>query len=226
MKPALVLVAAVLAAVIPALAPPPEASAATPQTAAENRNNLKQIGIAFHNYESNNGRFPAGAISDKDGKPLLSWRVAILPYLEQNGLYQQFKLDEPWDGPNNKKLLDKMPAVYGAGEGGKTNYRVFTGPGTVFDGKQGLRFINITDGTSNTILAVEAAEAVPWTKPEELPYNEKEPLPKLGAGKTGFAVLMCDGSVRDFRADYDMQQMRHAILRADGNVVDFSKLDR
>jgi hypothetical protein len=178
----------------------------------------------MHGYHDVFNRLPAAAIVDKDGKPLLSWRVAILPYLEQEALYKQFKLDEPWDSPNNIKLLDKMPRIYGP-PGDKTVYRVFTGPGTVFDGKQGLKLTAIPDGTINTIIVVEAQEAVPWTKPEELPYADKDPLPKLG-GKEGFVVLMCDGSVKTFRADYNVQQMRYAILRADGNVIDFTQLER
>ncbi|HVS35105.1 MAG TPA: DUF1559 domain-containing protein, partial [Gemmataceae bacterium] len=75
-------------------------------------NDLKQLGLAVHNYHDANGAFPKPAIYDKDGKPLLSWRVMLLPYLEQNELYQQFHLDEPWDSDHNKKLLEKMPKVF------------------------------------------------------------------------------------------------------------------
>jgi RNA polymerase sigma factor (sigma-70 family) len=76
------------------------------------RNNLKQIGLAMHTYREAHGRFPAPAILGKDGKPLLSWRVAILPYIVEDGLYQSFKLDEPWDSPHNKRLLERMPGLY------------------------------------------------------------------------------------------------------------------
>ena len=140
-------------------------------------NNLKQIGLAFHNYHTANDRFPGNIIS-KDGKPLLSWRVAILPYVEQETLYKKFKLDEPWDSPNNKPLLKEMPKVYlcpsrANPEAGTTTYRGFTGPGTLFEGKDGASIAQITDGTSNTIAIVEARDAVPWTKPDEMPLEPR-----------------------------------------------------
>jgi uncharacterized protein (TIGR03067 family) len=193
-------------------------------------NNLKIIGIAMHNYlDSNRGAFPPAAIYSKDGKALLSWRVAILPYLDQGNLYREFKLDEAWDSPHNKKLLDKMPKVYApvAGDAKEysTFYRVLTGPGTIFEGTKGTRITSITDGTSNTILVVEAGEAVPWTKPEELPYDASKPLPKLGGMfKGGFNALFADAAVRFIRANADPQLLRLAITRSDGKVLDLDKL--
>src|SRR5207253_5726964 len=98
-------------------------------------NNLKQIAIAFHNYASaHRDHFPAAAIYSKDGKPLLSWRVALLPYLEQDNLYKQFKLDEPWDSEHNKKLIARMPKVFASSPdpkltaAGKTTFVVPVGP--------------------------------------------------------------------------------------------------
>ena len=94
---------------------PPVADAAAPDPAAvqmQIANNLKQVGLAMHNHPKADGRFPAPAIQGPDGKPLLSWRVAILPYLEENELYLSFKLDEPWDSPHNKPLLERMPYLY------------------------------------------------------------------------------------------------------------------
>ena len=77
-------------------------------------NNLKHLSLAMHNCMDSYGQFPPAALYSKDGKPLLSWRVLLLPYLDQRELYEQFKLDEPWDGPTNKKLVAKMPAIYSA----------------------------------------------------------------------------------------------------------------
>src|SRR5262245_56693586 len=85
---------------------------ASPQRAGV-ANNLKQIGVAMHTYHDKHRSFPAAAIYGKDGKALLSWRVALLPYLGLEALYKEFKLDEPWDSAHNKRLLEKMPAVYG-----------------------------------------------------------------------------------------------------------------
>ena len=196
-------------------------------------NNLKIIGLAMHAYaDTYRGTFPAAAIYSKDGKPLLSWRVAILPFLDQGNLYKQFKLDEPWDSAHNKKLLDKMPKAYAApGVDTKgphmTFYRVFSGPGTIFDGKLGQRITAIPDGLSNTILVVEAGEEVPWTKPGLLPYDAGKPLPKLGGVfKDGFTVLLADGSVRFLRRDADVQLLRAAITRNDGQPIDWDKLSQ
>jgi hypothetical protein len=221
-----------VATLVPALGEVDQAQARVPQTGIEHTNNLKQIGLAMHQYHDAYKRLPAAAVFDKDGKALLSWRVLILAFLDQAALAKEIKMDEPWDSDNNKKVLAKMPKVFGPigdkhEDEGKTYYRVFTGKGTVFDGTRGITMAGITDGTSNTVMVVEANEAVEWTKPDELVYKDKDALPKLGGHtKGGFGVLMCDGTVMSFRQDFDEKQMRNAILRADGNVVDFSKLER
>jgi len=196
-------------------------------------NNLKQIALAMHNYHDAYNGLPAQAIYSKDGKPLLSWRVAILPFIEEENLYRQFKLKEPWDSAHNKKLLSKMPAVY-APPGIKTKekyttfYRVFAGPGTVFEGKKGVMLRDIKDGTSNTILVVEAGQAVPWTKPDELPFDaKKKNLPGLGGIFGGnFNMALADGSVHYVAADFDKDIFRAMITRSGGEVVDINKLNK
>src|SRR5206468_6219088 len=112
-------------------------------------NNLKQIGLAMHNYHSSKDSLPPSAIVDKDGKPLLSWRVAILPYIEQQPLYDKFKLDESWDSPNNRQLLKYMPAVYFCPSTPKsqpftTPYRGFVGNGAFFEAGRAVRMRDIT----------------------------------------------------------------------------------
>jgi prepilin-type processing-associated H-X9-DG protein len=189
-------------------------------------NNLKQIALAFHNHHFANNQFP-GDIYGKDGKPLLSWRVAILPFIDQGTLYKKFKLDEPWDSPNNKPLLKEIPPTFACPsrarpEPGTTTYRAFTGQGTLFEGRQGCSIAQITDGTSNTIAVLEAKDAVPWTRPDEMPLNPNPAAPVVGPGSPhagGFNALFCDGSVRFIKNSINPMVLRALITRAGGEVV-------
>jgi prepilin-type processing-associated H-X9-DG protein len=196
-------------------------------------NNLKQIALAFHNFESSNGQFPAD-IRSKDGKPLLSWRVQILPFLEQAELFNSFRLDEPWDSPHNKPLLERMPGTFAVpgspAEPGMTFYRGFKGPGTIFEPNvpKGVRIATITDGTSNTIAVVEAKVAVPWTRPaEELPFDGDPKLKGMQALQSnlgghfsgGFNAAFCDGSVRFIKTTVSLQVLRALITRNGGEVI-------
>jgi RNA polymerase sigma factor (sigma-70 family) len=337
-------------------------------TWARHSGNLKRIGLALVNYQDAEGSYPPAAITDQDGKPLLSWRVAILPYLEgydgqrYDTLFKKFRLDEPWDSPHNKALLAKMPAVF-ASPGGKpapftTPYRGFVSPagsqesgaamggmmsplqgnadpegpamaggagmsngatrdariammagmmagrpgagdgggmmaggqspetaggrammgmspesrmsgmmgrasgqvgatsggagaasggmmrmmmrgmgggppqnpappspGTLFREGRGVEIQEITDGTSNTLMVVEAAEAVPWTKPDDLRAEPGKPLPRLGGSmREGFAVLFADGRVRFLGRDLDEATARKLVSINGGEVVSHEQL--
>ncbi|MCI0459302.1 MAG: DUF1559 domain-containing protein [Gemmataceae bacterium] len=192
-------------------------------------NNLKQLALAMHNYHDAHKGLPAQAISSKDGKPLLSWRVAILPYIEQLPLYNQFRLDEPWDSPHNKKLIAQMPKIYRSpfskrGKEGRTTYLVPVGKETAFpEQREGLSLPkNFPDGTSNTILVVEATDeqAVIWTKPDDLRVNPKKPHVGLVAkGRDRFLVAMADGSVRAVPANVSAQTLWSAFTRAGGEPL-------
>ncbi len=194
-------------------------------------NNLQFIALAFNNMASLNNPpgFPPAVIRSKDGKPLLSWRVAALPYLEQNDLYKKFHLDEPWDSPHNKALLKEMPEVYAPvlptdEPRISTYYQVFTGPGALFEDKRGPAFEDIKDGTSPTFLVVEAGTPVPWTKPEDIEYDKKKPLPKLGRQfDDGFYGAMCDGAVRFYRNNTDKDFLRALITRDGGERISFEQ---
>jgi hypothetical protein len=163
------------------------------------------------------------------GQALLSWRVALLPYLEENELYQQFHLDEPWDSQNNKPLLAKMPRIFAPPGGnrtaGLTYYQVFVGPHAIFEKHQVSPIFSVTDGTSNTILIAEAANPVPWTKPEDLHFAPDEPLPELGGlFPNVFNVAMADGSVQAISKKSDPRMLRLAIMKDDGNPIDMNRL--
>jgi hypothetical protein len=194
-------------------------------TRVQDANNLKQIAIAMHNYHDVNRHFPPAAICDKEGKPLLSWRVAILPYLEQNNLYQRFKMDEPWNGPNNRKLIRLMPKTYelpGQARPNRmvTHYRVFVGEHAPFDQCNGRRLADILDGTSNTLMVVESAHAVVWTKPDDLHYDPSRPIAKLGVlPNVGFNAAFMDGHVYFFAKMPDEKTLRALITHAGREVI-------
>ena len=195
---------------------------------AQSANNLKQIALALHNYHDTHNAFPPAAVCDKAGKPMLSWRVLILPYIEQAELYREFKLDEAWDGPTNKKLLAKMPKVYaipGTDDAKelKTHYRVFVGNGALFDYLRGPKLQDVADGTSNTIMVVTAAESVPWTKPDELAFDPDKDMGKLlGAVVNGrIQTAFADGSVRTLSKVPAKKTLNALITRAGGEVIDF-----
>jgi len=174
---------------------------------AQSINNLRQIGLAMHNYHEAYNRLPASASFNAQGKPLLSWRVALLPYVDQAALYQEFHLDEPWDSEHNKKLIDRIPPVYqgltGKPKTGKTTYLAPLGKNTMFTGdKEGVRIAEVTDGTSNTILIVQSDEkhAVPWTSPQDLTIDPKTPAAGLvDYPGVGSPVIFTDGSARILR---------------------------
>jgi hypothetical protein len=190
-------------------------------------NNLRQLVVAIHNYVSANRTFPRAASTDSNGKPLLSWRVAILPYLEQNELYNKFKLDEPWDSPHNKALLKEMPAVFLCVDRVKpepftTSYRVLMGPGAALENDRETSINEFTDGTSNTLLVVESKDAVPWTKPDELKFDPKEAPSLCGAGSPhpgGFNAATADGAVHFLKNTIDRNLFRKLVTRNGGEVV-------
>jgi hypothetical protein len=187
------------------------------------QNRLKELGLAFHNYHDTFGFFPHD-IRDKDGKALLSWRVAILPFIEEENVYKQFKLDESWDSENNKKLIEQLPQIYapirGKAEKYHTFYQSFSGDGAFMDPKKNLKIGNIVDGCSNTLMVVEANKPIIWSKPDDIPFDPKKELPKLGGMFLGdFNALLADGSVRKIKKSITPDTLKKLIMIADGMAV-------
>jgi hypothetical protein len=190
------------------------------------------------------GRLPPAVVTSPDGKPLYSWRVAVLPFLEEQALYKEFHLDEPWNSPHNKALLEKIPRYYrpvlgaGSDDPGLTRYQVFIGPGTAFE-RGGLTWDDFPDGFTDTFLVVEAAEPVPWSKPTDLAYDPGGPLPPLGGvfkksvlflcyevgRRPGFVACFADGRTRFIYDSTDEKTIRALITRNGGEKVHVSKLE-
>lgn len=198
-------------------------------------NNGKQIVIAMHGFHDNHKHFPVDV--RHAGNPILSWRVSILPFVEQPRLHAEFDQAQAWDSPRNGPLLDKMPSTYHSvlfhETAGHTPWQGFVGPGTAFEpGDAGLKLKDdFPDGLSNTILFVEAQQHVPWSKPADIPYGPGIPLPPLGhpfpqkgewpfccpvKGSPRFMACMADGTVRMMSGDTSEDVLRALIVRNDG----------
>ncbi|MBN1911839.1 MAG: DUF1559 domain-containing protein [Pirellulales bacterium] len=182
---------------------------------AQCANRMKQLGIALHNYEADYHCFPPAYIRDKEGRPMHSWRVLILPYLEEGTLYKKFRLNEPWDSSYNKTVAANMPSCFQCGANrnaapGMTDYMAVTGPGTMWDGDRGCKIKDITDGTDQTLMLIEAAGAsVPWNAPQDLTLKEI-----MDAGLQGKKGLM---SYHDPKAT-DTARPLGNVLYADGHT--------
>jgi len=185
---------------------------------AQEMNNLKQIALSMHNHASIKRDLPR---ADDD----LSWRVHILPYIEQESLYRQFDLNQPWNQGRNQQLADTFILTYQSKldepPTAQTHYRAFVGPGTAFDTtlwKRGPFPSYITDGTSNTILTIDTAETVPWPQPKEIPFQPNGSLPEFGnAKRSQVLVALADGSVRAFDKKKVDQATIRALATANGN---------
>lgn len=189
------------------------------------QNNLKQITIALLNFHDAWGRYPNAAPQGPNGEKWLSWRVHILPYLEQNDLYEKFALEEPWDSPTNRPLVDLMPQVFAAPgmalEPGKTLIQVPIGPGTMFEDAKGRGLRNCVDGTSNTIQFVQVApeRAVYWTQPEDYAWDPASPAAGLKDDDGMITVALADGSLKMFDAGADPEVVKLLFTRNDSQPL-------
>ncbi len=194
------------------------------------QNNMREITQALIRYaEANNGRLPPASLTDPNGRPLLSWRVAILPYLgpEAAELYKQFRLNEPWNSPHNRPLVARMPKVFEMPNvlvirEGTTYFQAFTGAKTAFPGREGLRYpAGLTDGTANTILVAAAAQPVYWAAPHDLQLTgQAAPLTLLGAFYgPHFLVGLADGTVKEVPQRIGATTLRAAVSPAGGDAL-------
>jgi type II secretory pathway pseudopilin PulG len=196
---------------------------------AQCSNNLKQINLALINYSVQYGSLPPAYIADEDGTPMHSWRVLVLPFLDQS-IYDQYDFDEPWDGPNNSQLADQMPACYqcpshSTGAPNQTSYVVVNGPGLAFDGDKAINLdTDLRDASYDTILVVESSSAgVHWMEPRDLDLqtmslqiNDPSGTSSISSDhRRGAWVGFADGSVRFFENSVDPVVIQ-GLLTIDG----------
>jgi hypothetical protein len=152
-----------------------------------------------------------------------SWRVALLPYLDAEQIYKQYRFDEPWDSEANKKVMGMMTDVFHdpSDSSPRTNasYFVLDGSDAMFNGNKTLSLVGVRDGTSNTMMIAEARRDIPWTKPEDISYAD-EAIPQLGGNHPGiFLAAFADGSVRTIAENADAQLLRAYITPSGREVI-------
>lgn len=200
-------------------------------------NNVRMLCLANLNYESANQTFPSNlSATNPEAGENLSWRVHILPFLDRQDLYNQFKLDEPWDSPNNKALIPQMPEYFQHPQlqpdlpEGYTVFHMPTSPAgsetpaMLVQGEQGITFGELSDGSSNTILILEvsASEAVPWTKPQDWQFDPDDPGRGLGDAFPGvFVAGRCDGSTYSVDREIDSESLNALLTRSAGDAPPF-----
>jgi hypothetical protein len=192
---------------------------------SQSTNNMRQIAIALHNYHDMFGMFPPAVVTDADGKPLYSGRVALLPFMEQQPLYDQWNKDKAWDSPENLPLSQiTLPTFVDPAAGlatpGQTNYLFVTGGRTGLGTGKPQRLQDVVDGTSNTIFLVEVKNGANWAQPKELDAAQLANGLPPGNHRGGNLVGMLDGSVRFLSDSTDPGTIQALLTRNGGEVVE------
>lgn len=183
--------------------------------------------MAVANYEGTYGHLPPAYLTDAEGRPAHSWRVLILPFLESNDIYTQYNFDEPWNGPNNRRLAESVPMprtfAFHTGrhsEGTETNYLAVVGPETAWPGREGAPPDHFLDGRDSTILLVENLGAgIHWMEPRDLPFDEIPlvlgPTDGISGPYQDPAIVTVAGQVLRLDPDLPAATLR-ALLTANG----------
>jgi hypothetical protein len=192
----------------------------------DSQHRLKQLVLAMHNYHAVHNHFPPAVVIGADGKTPHSWRVELLPFLDEKHLYDQYRLYEPWDSPHNKVILRNMPncfrSPFADEKSTNSSYYALVGKGTIFEGSKGISIQDITDGTSKTLMFFEAKRDIPWTKPADIPFDPDKPVPQIGGFVKGhFAAACADGACLIFRfSSFKGDELKWAMMRNDGHPME------
>jgi hypothetical protein len=197
--------------------------------------NLKQLGLALHNYHVAYDALPPAYIADASGRPMHSWRVLLLPFMGESALYNRYDFSEPWNGPNNIKLLNNMPWTFACPSWHDypptsttlTSYVAVTGPGTMFPGTSSTKFADVTDGISETLMIVEVADVkIPWTAPQDLDVrtmsfrvNDPKRLGISSKHPGGANVGLGDDAIRFMRESIVPGNLRSLVTIAGGAAI-------
>jgi hypothetical protein len=200
--------------------------------------NLNAIGLALYQYQQAQGAFPPAFVTDSEGRPLFSWRVLVLPYLGRQDVYDRFHLDEPWDSPHNRKLLDAMPSSFACparqkrvAPGRLINVLALVAPGTTLPGSGSVRIEQILDDPDRTLMLVESSQAdIPWTAPIDLDprtgrltnTHDPGPIGPTSDYRSGWInTVAANGVVRSYAPDTLRKSLVPASTIAGGEALDF-----
>jgi hypothetical protein len=196
-------------------------------------NNLKQLALGVQEYADIYKCFPPAYIADEQGRPMHSWRVLVLPYIEQRALYDEYDFNEAWDGPHNRQLADRMPQCFfhcpqdRAAGGATTSYVAVVGPETIWPGSEIVPLRDVRDGMSNTILLVEVANSgIHWMEPSDLPFsaiqagiNRPQGLGPSSNHPGSIVVAFADGSARSISQSISQTVFEALFTRAGGEKL-------
>ena len=220
---ALLMVPCLIALLLPAVQQAREAARRT-----QCKNNLRQIAMAMHIYHDTYGSFPPAVTYSADGKPMHSWRVLLLPFLNERPLYSQYNMNEPWNSPANSQLLSRMPKVYACPSAppgtGETHYAVPVGAKTMFPPERAVSIREIIDGTSNTIMVLEShGSNLNWMAPVDVTVGvgmpEAQPVSFSSNHLGGIHIALADGSVRFLSSKVPSETLDRLLMPDDGRVV-------
>jgi len=212
----------------------PQAAPAVVRPSDPCSNNLRQIGLALQNYHDRYKCFPPAYVADEKGKPKHSWRVLLLPFVDEQALYAQYNFKEPFDGPANRRLAQRPVSAYqcpesAAADTANASYVMLVGPGTLSDGPKSTKLSDVRDGTSNTIAIVEIpGTGVNWMEPKDMTLDEfvatfprpGGPVQAKGSNHPGFInVLILDGSARSLSTSTPAATIRAMATIAGGEAM-------
>jgi len=193
------------------------------------KNNLKQIGLALHNYHDTWLVFPPAYLADENGQPMHSWRVLILPFLDRQDLYDQYDFNEPWDGPHNSQLVDQVPSVYRCPQpketqeqegDSSTDYVALVGTGAAFAENDSRRITDFKDGTSDTAMVIElGASDINWMEPRDVEVRNVMQMRAAEPHWSGTHILRADGSVRFLPSDINPAIVEALITISGGEEI-------
>ncbi|MDB5390915.1 MAG: hypothetical protein JWM11_6561 [Planctomycetaceae bacterium] len=195
--------------------------------------NLKQLAVALHSYHDQYGSFPPAYVSDANGKPMHSWRVLLLPFLEQKLLYDEYRFDEPWDSPHNSTLAGRVEHLFNCLNNRRwrnpklTNYLAVVGPDTMWPADRATKRDDVTDDASQTVFVVEVESEIPWMEPRDLNASEfasavnHQPGQRIsGVHADGACIVMADGTVRFLSKKVPVGTIQALLTRNGGETID------